>query len=86
MLPKTYFQDRSTNLYIADIPTPTNPLVNLTGYADDITITATHTNYRTAETIVQPYLDSITDKARQNNLIINTDKTLTTLFTPHPAE
>ena len=74
------------NLYIADIPTPTNPLINLTGYADDITITATHSNYRTAETMLQPYLDSITHWATRNNLILNTNKTQTTLFTPDPAE
>ena len=74
------------NLYLSDIPTPANPLINLTGYADDITITATHTNYRTAETILQPYLDSITNWAEQNNLILNTSKTQTTLFTPDPAE
>ena len=74
------------NLYIADIPTPTNPHINLTGYADDITITATHTNYRTAETYLQPYLDSITHWATRNNLILNANKTQTTLFTPDPAE
>ena len=74
------------NLYIADIPLPTNHLINLTGYADDITITATHPNYRTAETIIQSYLNTITNWATQKNLIINTTKTQSTLFTPDPAE
>ena len=60
--------------------------MNLTGYADDLNITATHTNYRTAETIIQSYLNSITTCATQNNLILNTNKTQTTLFTPDPAE
>ena len=32
---------------------PTNSLIMLTGYADDIIITATHTNYRTAEKILK---------------------------------
>ncbi|MEL6805403.1 MAG: hypothetical protein AAFO91_16665, partial [Bacteroidota bacterium] len=43
-------------------------------------------NYRTAETILQPYLDSITHWATRNNLILNANKTQTTLFTPDPAE
>ena len=74
------------NLYISDIPLPTNHHINIIGYADDITITATHPNYRTAETIIQPYLNTITNWATQNNLIINTTKTQSTLFTPDPAE
>ena len=74
------------NLYLSDIPTPTDPLINITGYADDITISASHPNYRTAETILQPYLNSITNWATHNNLILNTNKTQTTLFTPDPAE
>ena len=72
------------NLYLCDIPTPTNPLINITGYADDIAITATHTNYRTAETILQPYLSSIINWATCNNFISNNNKTQTPLFTPNP--
>ena len=74
------------NLYLSDIPTPTNPRIHLTSYADDITITASHSNYRTAETILQPYLNRITNWAIDNNLKLNTGKTQTTLFTPDPAE
>ena len=74
------------NLYLSDIPLPNSQHINITGYADDITISSTHPNFRTAETHLQPYLDSITDWATHNNLIINTSKTQSTLFTPDPAE
>ena len=50
-------------------------------YADDITITASHTKQ-----LIQPYLHKIYECATTNNLHINTDKTTTTLFTPDPAE
>ena len=36
--------------------------------------------------MLQPYLDSITHWATRINLILNTNKTQTTLFTPDPAE
>ena len=49
-----YIPPSLINLLLSDIPTTTNTLINLTGHADDITITATHNNYRTAETIIQP--------------------------------
>ena len=36
--------------------------------------------------LIQPYLHKIYEWATTNNLLINTDKTTTTLFTPEPAE
>ncbi|MEL6804603.1 MAG: hypothetical protein AAFO91_12575, partial [Bacteroidota bacterium] len=74
------------NLYLSDIPVPTNPRIHLTGYEDDYTITESHPNYRTAETILQPYLNTITTWAKDNNLKLNANKTQATLFTPDPAE
>ena len=74
------------NLYLSDIPTPHNPIIHLTGYADDITITATHPNYRTAERTLQPYLNTISTWAKNNNLKLNANKTQATLFSPDHAE
>ena len=55
-------------------------------YADDITITSTHTSMRGARKYIQPYLHKVYDWTQHNNLIINPDKTTCTLFTPDPAE
>ena len=55
-------------------------------YADDITITSTHTSMSAARKYIQPYLHKVYDWTLHNNLIINPDKTTCTLFTPDPAE
>ena len=58
-------------------------------YADDITITSTHTSMSAARKYIQPYLHKVYDWTQHNNLIIkliNPDKTTCTLFTPDPAE
>ena len=68
-----------------DIPLPTKDK-QITAYADDITITASHTKHRNAQQLIKPYLHKIYEWATTNNLHINTDKTTTTLFTPEPAE
>ena len=73
------------NIYTSDIPSPPKHTQLIT-YADDITITTTHSNINTAKTHLQPYLSSIHTWTRENNLILNSDKTTCTLFTPDPAE
>ena len=73
------------NIHTADIPTPTAP-VQVMMYADDITITSTHTSMSAARKYIQPYLHKVYDWTQHNNLIINPDKTTCTLFTPDPAE
>ena len=55
-------------------------------YADDITITSTHTSMSAARKYIQPFLHMVYDWTQHNNLIINPDKTTCTLFTPDPAE
>ena len=55
-------------------------------YADDITITSTHTSMSAARKYIQPYLHKVYDWTQHNNLIINPDKTTCTLFTPDSAE
>ena len=80
VLPPTLF-----NIYTSDIPlTPKD--IQITTYADDITITASHIKQRKTQQLIQPYLHKIYEWATTNNLYINTDKTTTTLFAPDPAE
>ena len=76
------------NIYTSDLPPPSAP-VQVMAYADDITITSTHTHTHT-QARVQPrniynhtYIQFLPG---QNNLILNPDKTICTLFTPDPAE
>ena len=40
----------------------------------------------TAKKYIQPYLHNVFARTNQNNLILNPDKTTSTLFTPDPAE
>ena len=46
----------------------------------------THTKHHKAQQLIQPYLHKIYEWDITNNLHINTDKTITSLFTPGPAE
>ena len=55
-------------------------------YADDITITSTHSSRSAAKKYIQPYLYKDFACTKQNNLTLNTDKTTCTPFTPDPAE
>ena len=68
------------NIYTADIPPPRAPF-HVMAYADDITITSTHTSTSAAKKHIQPYLHKVFAWAKQNNLILNPDKTTCTLFT-----
>ena len=73
------------NIYTADIPSPRVP-VQVIAYADDITITSTHTRTRVAKKYIQPYLHKVYAWTKQIKLTLNPDKTTCTLFTPDPAE
>ena len=69
------------NIYTSDLPPPSAP-VQVMAYADDITITSTHTSTSAAKKFIQPYLHKIFAWTKQNNLLLNPDKTTCTLFTP----
>ena len=73
------------NIYTSDLPPPSAP-VQVMAYADDITITSTHTSTSAAKKYIQPYLHTVFAWTKQNNLLLNPDKTTCTLFTPDPAE
>ena len=68
------------NIYTADIPTPILP-VQVKAYADDMTITYTHTSTSAAKKYIQPYLHKVFVWTKQNNLTLDPDKTTCTLFT-----
>ena len=71
------------NIYTSDLPPPSAQVMV---YADDITITSTHTSTSAAKKYIQPYLHKVFAWTKQNNLLLNPDKTTCTLFTPDPAE
>ena len=73
------------NIYTSDLPPPSKP-VQVMAYADDITITSTHTSTSAAKKCIQPYLQQVFAWTKQNTLLLNPDKTTCTLFTPDPAE
>jgi hypothetical protein len=73
------------NLYLSD-PPETPPGITLTGYADDLTPTSTHTNITTAENNMQHYLNSLNTWLNTNKLTLNPDKSTHTIFTTHPQE
>ena len=72
-------------IYTSDLPPPSAP-VQVMAYADDITITSTHTSTSAAKKYIQLYLYKVFAWIKQNNLLLNQDKTTCTLFTPDPAE
>ena len=58
------------NMYTADLPPP-RTLVQVMTYADDITITSTHTSTSAAKKYIQPYLHKkIAWTTKQNNLTL----------------
>ena len=72
------------NIYTFDIPQP-RALVQGMVYADDITITSTHTSTSAAKKYIQPYLHKVFAGTKKN-LTLNPGKTTCTLFTPDPVE
>ena len=65
---------------------PPRASVQVMVYADDVTITSTHTSTSGAKKYIQPYLHKVFAWTKQNYLTLNPDKTTCTLFTPDPAE
>ena len=72
------------NIYTSDLPPPSAP-VQVMAYADDITITSTHTSTSAAKKYIQPYLHKVFAWTKQNNLLLNPDKTTCTLFHTRPC-
>ena len=73
------------NIYMSDLPTPPRD-IHVTTYAVDITIYSSDKNYTIAQQRLQPYLEDVQTWTKANDLKLNASKTMTTLFTPDPAE
>ena len=73
------------NIYMSDLPTPPHD-IHVTTYAYDITIYSSDKNYTIAQQRLQPYLEDVQTWTKANDLKLNASKTMTTLFTPDPAE
>ena len=71
------------NIYTSDLP-PSSAPVQVIAYADDITITSTHTSTSASKKYIQSYLQKVFASAKQNNRILN--PTTCSLLTPDPAE
>ena len=63
------------NIYTSGLPSPSAP-VQVMAYADDITITSTYISTSAAKKYIQPYLQKAFSWTKQNNLILNPDKTI----------
>ena len=73
------------NIYTSDLPPPSAP-VQVMAYADGMTFTSTYTSTSTAKKYIQPYLHKVFAWTKQNNILLNPDRTTCPLFTPDPAE
>ena len=69
------------SFYIADMPTPTEPVKRVC-YADDQIVWATGVNIPDMEDILNSYLEEITAYLKANSLLISAPKSSVTLFTP----
>ena len=62
------------NIYTLDLP-PHSASVQVMAYAEDITITSTHTSTSAAKKYIQPYLHKVFVWTKQNKPLLNPDKT-----------
>ena len=63
------------NIYTSHLPPPSAP-GHVMAYADDISITSTHTSTSAAKQYIQPYLHTVFAWTKQNNLLLKPDKKL----------
>ena len=71
------------NIYTSDLP-PHHRVHRFRSWHTQMI--STHTSTSAAKKYIQPYLQKGFVWTKQNNLILNADKTTWTLFTPDPAE
>ena len=72
-------------LYIADLPTPT-VLVKVVSYANDITVYATGLKISELETVLNIYMNNLSNFLTSRELIISAVKSTVTFFTPDLAQ
>ena len=68
------------------LPFTTRSPVQVMSYADDITITSTHTSTSAAKKYIQPHLHKVFAWTKHDTDTLNAEKTTCTLFTPEHAE
>src|SRR6478609_5818296 len=69
------------NIYASDIPKP-HQKTTLTTYADEMHPAASHSKYLQAQETLQPYLEKIFAWTKENDFILNPDKSTATFFKP----
>ena len=74
------------NLYMHDIPTPTQPNTHFMSYSDDFTLLSQQPKHETAATQLQDYIHTLEEWLNNNRMKVSTNKFSLTLITPHNAE
>ena len=74
------------NLYMHDIPSPTQPHTHVLSYADDLTIMAQHPRHETAANNLQEYIHTLEHWLDTNRLKVSANKSSLTLITPYTRE
>jgi hypothetical protein len=73
------------NLFMHDIPQPTGD-IEISSYADDITIISSHPKHKIAAQQVQPFINTLENWLSDNRLKVAPEKSTVTLLTSHTQE
>ena len=74
------------NLFMSDLPIPSNPSVSISSYADDLTIVSQHHKVDVAAENLQGYIHQLEDWLARNRMEVSASKSSITLLTPHTGE
>ena len=74
------------NLFLHDLPTPQQPNVTISSYADDLTIVSTDPKISTATRNLQLYLTQLEDWLSINRMSVSAQKSSITVITPYNGE
>jgi hypothetical protein len=74
------------NLFMHDLPTPTDTNTNVASYADDLMIYSQHSDHRTAALHLQDHLDATERWLETNRMGVSAAKSSVTLITPWNKE
>ena len=74
------------NLFMHDIPLPSDPNTHLMSYADDLTVLSQHPKHETAAAILQQYIHQLETWLTTNRLKVSPNKSSLTLITSFNQE
>ena len=74
------------NLYVHDIPAPTDPNTHLMSYADDLAVLSQHTKHETAAAKLQVYIHQLEIWLTTNRLKVSPNKSSLTLINAYNKE